>query len=185
MGLVQLTRSSFQNERHCLANRNPYGPPASLESTGPLPPEPRTPAPGSVWRGVGLYILSFVLFFVLAVVMAPATVTIPARVSGGPVPAAPPESELMVIGVAVVALMLGAPAWLLFKVTRRRHWARVTLAFVSALAFAFFALYPVQVLPSHPAQTAAFFANGALEGVALALLFTPNANRWFRSAPEY
>jgi hypothetical protein len=160
------------------ASRNPYSPPTAAVTTAPSAPVPRVPAPWSVWCGVWLYILSFVLYLVLDRTIAPVrpTETLATPVIHGPL--------AMVTGVAVVVLIFGAPAWLLFKVTRRHNWARITLSLVSALGFALFSPYLFQVLASHPADVAPVFANEALEVVALVLLFTPSANQWFKSAPE-
>ena len=159
-------------------NRNPYRPPTAAVTPAPVAPVPGTPAPWSIWCGVCLYVLSFLLYFVLDHTIAPITSTETPAIPVIPIPGA------MVTGVVVVVLIFATPAWLLFKVTKRHNWARITLSLVSALGFALFSPYFFQVVASHSAGTAPLLANTTLEILALVLLFTPRANQWFESAPQ-
>jgi hypothetical protein len=160
------------------AKRNPYSPPAAAVTTAPSAPVPWTPAPWSIWCGVCLYVLSFVLYLVLDRAIAPIAST---ETLATPVI---PQPVALVTGMVVVALIFPTPAWLLFMLMKRRNWARITLSLLSALRFALFSPHLFQAAASHPADAAPVFANATLELVALVLLFTPTANQWFKSAPQ-
>jgi drug/metabolite transporter (DMT)-like permease len=171
-----------------IMNRDPYTPSDAVMSSAPRPPKPRTPAPWTVSCGLCLYALSFVLYFVLISTMEPIAdfVDVPP-----PDPDAPPESAVlsnprasMLFGVVVVMTIFVLPAWLLFKVIRRRNWARIALTLGSIGVFALATPFLFEVLAHHPASASVFLGNAALEVISLVLLFTPTANEWFRSAND-
>jgi hypothetical protein len=170
-------------------SRNPFKPSAASVATSTAVHGPRPPAPLNVRWAVSLYILSLALCFVLSHILtkvvhtATFVVTVPVAVDHAPGHAASDPPPRVIHGPPVwvepVAdgILDSIPAWLLYKVMRRRGWARIVLVLVSGLGFWMFSgslERPENVVP--------VLGNVVLELVALGLLFTPSANRWFKSA---
>jgi peptidoglycan/LPS O-acetylase OafA/YrhL len=113
------------------------------------------------------------------------TVTIdlpkPAGVAHGSAtaPSMPSAAAFMLFETILMAAMMGIVAWLLYKVLRRRSWARITLTTLSVLLFA-----PIFAFSGSLAEIVEVLAKTALGAAGLVLLFTPGANKWFRSARE-
>ena len=171
-------------------NRDPYRPSDAAMSAAPRTPKPRTPAPWAVSCGVSLYALSFVLFFVLSSRMEPVvhSVDLPAPVAA---PAATPTTQnphapnaQMLFGVIIALGLFAGPPWLLFKVIRRRNWARITLTLGSIAVVALATPFFFQILAHRPADAGVLFGNEVLEAISLVLLFTPAANQWFGPAND-
>ncbi len=88
--------------------------------------------------------------------------------------------DFILFEAILVAAMMGVVVWLLYKVLRRRNWARITLTTLSVLLFA-----PLFAFSDSLAEIARLLAETALGAVGLILLFTPGANEWFLSSGEY
>jgi hypothetical protein len=152
---------------------NPYSPPfAPVEG-----PEQKNPMPGTVRLGAWLFGVSNILFYVLQPRL---TITVHAVKISDPDTVAPSSSLTMLLGVALALAMLIIPFSLLFKAIKRRSWARVALTVVATFVLVMF-LEMARTSPSTDRlQWAVWLTDAALELVALALFFTPSANRWYR-----
>jgi len=99
------------------------------------------------------------------------------------------QQRFLRVSLALVLLTSGTPyviaGWLLYKIGRGRHWARVTYLvlwlFGIASIFLFWRAYAANFDGKHSMTAVTEVAETLLDAVGIVLLFVPAANRWFRS----
>lgn len=127
--------------------------------------------PPSVQFGFRLYVLAMVLT-PLAGAFDPA----PTGEGAGAV-AAPP---LLMLVATVVPLMV-AKALLIVAAYRQRNWARIALLILTGLGLGAYAPHLGHSILNHPLFGIANLALVIAEAVAIVLLFTPAASRWYQA----
>jgi hypothetical protein len=140
-------------------------------------PDQKEPMPGIVRLGAWLFGLSNILFYVLHPRL-PVTVKA-VKVSEADVVASSWPLNAF-LGTALALAMLITPFWLLFKAVKRHSWARVALSVVAAIQLVIFLEVARTYASPDRLQWGVWLTDAALQLVALALFFTPSANRWYR-----
>jgi hypothetical protein len=98
------------------------------------------------------------------------------------------QQRVLRVSLIFILLTSGIPyiivGWLLYKISRGRHWARVTslLLWLNTIAFMLFSWrsYAAYFDGEHSMAAVATVAGTLLDGAGIVLLFVPAANRWFR-----
>ena len=98
------------------------------------------------------------------------------------------QQRFLRVSLVLVLLTSGIPyvivGWILYKIGRGRHWARVTylvlwlFGIVSMLLF--WRVYAANFDGKHSMTAVTRVAETLLDAVGNVLLFVPAANRWFR-----
>ena len=86
----------------------------------------------------------------------------------------------LVLGLVIGGLMYALLALLLYKIYRRRNWARIAFALLTAFALLAYAPSVVHRLTANPIIGTLNALSGIATLATVVLLFTPTANRWFR-----
>jgi Asp-tRNA(Asn)/Glu-tRNA(Gln) amidotransferase A subunit family amidase len=90
------------------------------------------------------------------------------------------DTTLVGIVLALAVPTLGLEAWVIYKISRGRNWARI-VALVSVTLAILFALSSLKQTFSQSTIPAVLTAvETGLDVVALYLLFTAQANQWFK-----
>ncbi len=154
-------------------DRNPYAPPASEvadpTTVGPKPPKVVTSAISMIWAWLTVSLAT--LFLPTAV----ALIDTPFGVIGLLILAAIPVGIPILIGI-----------WLTTRIGAGRSWARILVCVILAVSTGYlqderstlFVLFQGKV--SMALIWTSQFAKLLLSIIAITLLFTPAANRWFR-----
>ena len=152
------------------ASHNPYTPPsAHVAQQETSLREVR--APVQVTCAVLLYVFSYVLFTIVGFFQArPTSTTTSGPVGGG---------QVILIACAVLTLYF-SPFWLLYKAAKRRSWGRLALTLMSAIGAPALLLGAAQDHDLQSWRWQCLLGTSVLEAVALALLFVPAVNRWYR-----
>jgi len=96
-----------------------------------------------------------------------------------PIPSTP--SAVSVLGARAIGLLVLAPwSWLVLKIAARRNWARLTWIIIAALGTLWTLISPEKVIRLDPLGRASFTIQTALQLMALVLLLSPRARRWFK-----
>jgi len=98
------------------------------------------------------------------------------------------QQRFLRVSLVLVLLTSGTPyvtaGWLLYKIGRGRHWARVTYLVLSLFGIAYMLLFWRAYAPyldgKHSMAAVTRIAETLLDAVGSVLLFVPAANRWFR-----
>jgi hypothetical protein len=98
------------------------------------------------------------------------------------------QQRFLRVSLVFVLLTSGIPyvivGWLLYKIHRGRHWARVTYLvlwlFGIAYVLLFWRVYAAYFDGKHSMAAGTRVAETLLDAVGSVLLFVPAANRWFR-----
>jgi hypothetical protein len=148
-------------------SRNPYAPPGATVADPPSPPIQRPPA---INRGLQLLWASFSLGLIASFIHQG-------------------ESNLLewIISLVFIGLYSALVAWLLYKIGRRRNWARIVylvLAVISYLMIAFDWRSSVESYRAHPSTIVLDFAGMVTEICALYLLFSRPGSTWFKARSE-
>jgi hypothetical protein len=159
--------------------RNPYSPPSAPVGR----PDRRDPAPRVVQLGAWLFGASYLLFYALRPEMRLVLKAVPvsdAQASEADFATGPSLPLLVLLGFVVAVTLFVAPFWFLFKAVKRRMWARLALTVTALLLVVLFLEGSRASSTGNPTQWALWLADVGLEFVAIALFFTPAANRWYR-----
>lgn len=145
--------------------RNPYSPPAAAVADAAIVSRPM---PSAVRRALVLFVLSFVLDLVLMILERP--------VAEGD------YAQLTAVANAVsilIAVVLGA--WLFWKISAGRNWARIVLLVLTvvSLPFGFYEL--LQLAPTRPVIAGLKLIEQGMDIGVLWLLFFPG-REYFRRA---
>jgi len=148
-------------------SRNPYAPPGATVADPPTPPIQRPPL---IARALQLLWISLVL-----------------GVIGTFVHETEATSLEWIITAVYVGIYSAVVVWLLYKIGRRRNWARI--AYLGLAIFSYLGIWLdwrsyYNSYRSHPSWIVLDFVGIAAELVALGLLFCRPANGWFRAKPE-
>ena len=147
--------------------RNPYSPPAA--AVGDAGTESR-PMPGAVRRALILYAVSFVWGLALMLVARPA--------------GDERHAELSAVANAVaVGFVVTIGAWLFWKISAGRNWARIVLLVLTILSVpsSFFEI--LQLAPSRPFIAGLKLIEQGMDIGVLYLLFFPGRD-YFKPAPR-
>ena len=98
------------------------------------------------------------------------------------------QQRFLRVSLVLVLLTSGIPyvivGWILYKIGRGRHWARVIylLLWLFGIAYAvlFWRPYAAAFDGKHSMSAVITVAKAALDAAGIVLLFVPAANRWFR-----
>jgi hypothetical protein len=160
------------------APRNPYSPPTAPTER----PDPKIPVPNIVKLAATLFGASHVLFYLLEPTYE-TTVTVEGADLNAVDPGAAiePDPWLDIILTGLAMLLYFAPLLLLYKAAfGRSSWARLGLT-AMALFLLFITLEDAQTMTAtSPVRGFVWLISAALEIVALAMFYTPAANRWYR-----
>jgi hypothetical protein len=147
--------------------QTPYSPPLAPVSD---PPEPEVPKPPAIWRATRCLLISATI-----VVLAAAFAV--AGVSGS-------RAGVLLL-IAVNLASVGFLALIVWKLNAGRNWARWLFLVLYVLGTVMFAgglaLTPQAFLSLPRLDQAAALVQFALQGAALAFMFTPAAGHWLRS----
>ena len=92
-------------------------------------------------------------------------------------------SVAMMIPLFTFAIILGLMLWLIWMIGRGRNWARITYLILFLLGLPFSIGPLVQSFSLFPLSASIGLAQMLLQIVALVLLFTGAARRWFSAPP--
>jgi hypothetical protein len=84
--------------------------------------------------------------------------------------------------IVVVAVTMAWQVWLTLKIGARRNWARMTYIVMWIGGILFLFIRPELVFHSDRLNESVFVLQTVLQVTACALLLSPSANRWFKSA---
>ena len=146
------------------AVRNPYTPPKAAVADV-IPAEARKPRPATVSWAVALFWLDLAL----SVAQLLLEWQVPANIERW-------------IGHAVTWALLAFNAWVIYRISTGRNWARWT-ALVSLILRIFIAMLAL-IQPTIASTTKLDMVGNALSFVALYLLFVSPGRRWFGTTPE-
>jgi hypothetical protein len=144
-------------------DRNPYSPPKAPVADAPIAELPR---PRNVRVAVWLLWISVVLNIAAGVI---ATVSTSSAIDG--------LAGILTLST-VCAIAFGLAFWIFGAIARGRRWARIVGTAIVLLLFADMAGAGFSGIPLLSALT--YLVEFSLQAVAVALLFTPSANAWFR-----
>jgi len=148
-------------------SRNPYAPPGATVADPPTPPIQRPPL---VARAVQLLWISFVIGLIGTFVHETVATSLE-----------------WIITTVFVAVYSAVVVWLLYKIGRRRNWARIVYLVLAMISYLMMALDWRSYYYSywdHPGWIVLDFMGIAAELVALGLLFCRPANAWFRARSQ-
>jgi hypothetical protein len=146
--------------------RNPYSPPAA--AVADTVTETR-PMPGAVRRALYLYVVSFVWGMVMMMVIdRPAT-------------AAQNAEMLAIVRVVSMLIVVALGAWLFWKISAGRNWARIVLLVLTALSVpaGFFEI--LRLAPIRPFVAGLKLVEQGMDIGVLYLLFFPG-REYFKRA---
>lgn len=146
---------------------NPYSPPVATVADPPTPPVQRTPL---IARALQLLWISFAFDLIQTFLHETAATSV----------------EWLITAV-FIGLYSAVVVWLLYKIGRRRNWARIVylvLAMINYLTMASDWRSYVYSYREHPGWIWVDLTGTAAELVALCLLFCRPANDWFRTKQE-
>ena len=87
-----------------------------------------------------------------------------------------------VLIVLVASVTMGPLVWLNIKMAARRNWARMTYIVLGIIGIPFVIFGSHQVVHENMFGKALFVVQWVLAFTACALLLSPSASRWFKSA---
>ena len=94
-----------------------------------------------------------------------------------------PPAVLWASFIFSTAFTYGLLLWLIYKMDRGRHWARVTFLVLTVIGVPF-AIQPMLASFSYsPVSGLLGLLQVGMEVVALVMLFSPQAKPWFRPSP--
>ena len=125
--------------------------------------------PRALKFGFRLYVLAMALTLI-AGALDPSP---PGMGAGGP--------SVWMLLAAIIPLLI-AKALLIVGAYGRRNWARIALLILTGLGLGAYAPQLVHVMTEHPLYGILNLLLVIAEGVAIVLLFTPAANRWYKPA---
>jgi len=145
--------------------RNPYSPPASAVADAVAASRPM---PGAVRRALILYTISFVWGVVLMLVARPAADSRYAEISA-------------VAHTVSIVIMVALAAWLFWKLSAGRNWARIVLLVLTVISVpsGFFEL--LQLAPTRPLLAGLKLIEQGMDIGVLYLLFFPGRH-YFKAA---
>ena len=128
--------------------------------------------PRALKLGFRLYVLAMVLTLIAGAFdpSPPGTTT---AGTGGP--------SVWMLLAAIIPLLV-VKALLIAGAYGRRNWARIALLILTGLGLGAYAPQLVHVIAEHPLYGILNLLLVIGEGVAIVLLFTPAANRWYKPA---
>jgi hypothetical protein len=147
--------------------RNPYSPPAAAVADAVT--ESR-PMPSAVRRALVLYVASFVLGLVMMEISRPVADKRYAELSA-------------VANMVSIVLMVALGAWLFWKISAGRNWARIVLLVLTALSVPFAFVGLLQIAPDRPFVAGFKLIEQGIDIAVVYLLFFPG-REYFRPAPR-
>ncbi len=89
------------------------------------------------------------------------------------------------LGMLIAALvpLLIVKALLILTAYRRRNWARIALLILTGLGLGAYSPHLVHAIAEHPLYGILNLLLVIAEAVAIVLIFTPAANRWYKPPP--
>ena len=146
------------------AARNPYAPPKATVADG-IPSGARKPRPATVFWAVALFWLDLVLSVGQFFLQTQRPVDLPGW-----------------IGHAVTWVLLAFNAWVIYRISTGRNWAR-WVALVSVIFRILISIPTIGQIVTASTDELDTVGN-ALSVVALVLLFVSPGRRWFRTPAE-
>lgn len=128
--------------------------------------------PRALRLGFRLYVLAMVLTLI-AGAFDPAPPGTGATGAGGP--------SVWMLLAAIIPLLI-VKALLIVGAYGRRNWARIALLILTGLGLGAYAPQLVHAITEHPLYGILNLLLVIAEAVAIVLLFTPAANRWYKPA---
>jgi hypothetical protein len=134
---------------------------------------------------VGIYVVCFILYFVVIANLPAhsAVVTIQVPAHSQPVQA-PSQTYQTAMGILLMTIVFGGPAFCLWNVLRRQNWARIALALLTVLIMLIVGPATITWYFRGILDAVILVAAAAMVLVSVVLLFIPSSNEWFRIATD-
>jgi hypothetical protein len=148
--------------------RNPYSPPAAKVSDPAVVSAPSA-VRWTVWINVATLVVNPLI----------------GAFDATPMPGVPPGSTPaylagLVMGLVIIGPMYALLALLLYKIYRRRNWARIAFALLTVFASFAYAPSVLHKLTVNPIIGTLNALSSMATLATVVMVFTPAANRWFR-----